>query len=184
MCYHINYGISSEFKFFFITLYCHVSLQGKLPLAMLLVSFIPNHILTQVWAYLFHISFIWCYFSALLAFLLPALLFYSQCSSNLCCQLYQSKILGPILILVMEIYSTKWKKEELFCYSWYTRVWICDWFLTFNCIHDFGNIIITCFHLECSIPNLNFLEGRLILENMLLILIVCLIMKSSGNGRS
>lgn len=104
MCYHTDYGIFTEFKFFKAFNYW-VALQGKLPLALLSVSFIQKRILAHVQAHMFYFSFIWCHFLTLFTFLLPApLLYFSVCIWFMLSPL--PKLFGPILILVMEIYCT------------------------------------------------------------------------------
>lgn len=93
----------------FKTLYYWVALQGKLPLVLLSVSFIPKlrfkHIsltspLFDVTSQPFPLLFflLHCFNSVFIWFTLSALL----------------KLFGPILILIMEMYSIKMEREELF----------------------------------------------------------------------
>lgn len=72
------------------------------------------------------------------------------------------KLSGPVLILIMEIYTTKMEWEQLFWCSWYIKTQIWDWFLSCNSMRDFGNVIEQwlCFYLEYSIPNVKFNNNK------------------------
>lgn len=90
MYYDTDYGIFSEFKFFFKALYFWVALQGRLPHVLLSVSFIPKHVLAQVQAHLFHISLSDVSSQPFLLFSFLLHCFNSLCSSDLLCHLCQS----------------------------------------------------------------------------------------------